>query len=173
MNTPNRKLMRELIANLLGWQWYEFVSPRYGPCGDRELLNPATVFVSPEQWRKADMDLPLSVNPLGDVPNWPDDRNIELPIDHRGEFLFAFGEIIDQKIPYWKDVPHAVVFRLLTATTIELRLAWIRYKGYRWAPCTKCNGRGEREQKNVTHKDVTRLPSCPDCHGDKGKFVKI
>ena len=156
MNSPNKKLMQELIAKLEGWTKITY------PVGSRGST------IHEVAWKA-----PGASEEKAFLPNWVEDRNIELLVDHWGEFLFAFGEIIDQKIPYWMDVPHAVVVRLLKATTIELRLAWIRSWGYRWVPCTKCNGRGEREQKNTVHKDVTRLPSCPDCHGDKGEFVKI
>ncbi len=107
---------------------------------------------------------------LIEVPDWPGDRNIELPVDHYGEFLFAFGKIIGQKIPYWEDVPHAVVARLMKAATIELRLAWIRSEhGYKWVECDACLGGGKRPGFS----EINESNPCKYCSGDAGEFKKI
>jgi len=113
---------------------------------------------------------PIQVSP----PNWLDDRNAtkDLPVKDRKAYWAAYAKFPE----YYQELESEAH---LDSALIE-SLIWILSEhGYRWVECAKCED-GEIVTKVVEHiagvpgNIVTSAPKvCPDCHGDKGEFVKI
>jgi len=120
------------------------------------------------------------------VPNWPTDINAskELQVDSRYQALgeksirLFLDHIKFAGHPFWLldgMAPFSLMIQIMAHPDYPMLfcLAWLEDRGIRWVPCKSCGGRGEREQEGVVHKDVTRLPTCPDCNGHGGEFKSV
>ncbi len=167
MNTPNKKLMQELIAKLEGWMDLQFDLPQleglWGipPMGAVSLLESGGY-------------LP--------VPNWPGNNTAayDLTRSDSGRFADCLAEIMGVKESQSEifSCPSnglawiSSKYPAMLPTAEQWCLAWIMSEhGYKWVECEKCEGKPERMGGGVVG-PITAV-RCSACSGKAGEFVKI
>ena len=145
-------------------------------------MNPTPEQLQRVQWEIAEVlgwtdlhlldDLLYGTPPEGGcnrlVPNWPGslDTARELEIEDAECFVKCLCEILEAYPEGFKSD----IIGLLFYTSEQWCLAWLLYKGWRWAECA-CKGSGLRKRDNRQPEDDEFVP-CP-CSGKGGEWRKV